>query len=563
MKNCKIHSSFFIKLTRNIFLFVLLSLFLSFSPDCNSQETDNNFETVKNLDIFYSLYKELNLYYVDPIVPGEIIKKGIEGMLKSLDPYTVYIPESQIEDIKFITTGQYGGIGAVIRKAGEYTVIVQPYENSPAAVVGILPGDVIVEIDSKSVKEMPSDQVSELLRGEPETSVKLGIQRPGVEDIMSFTVIRKEIKRNSVPFFGLADEKIGYIALDDFTNTAAKEVQEAFISLKQDYDINALILDLRGNPGGLLVEAVKICNLFVPKGEQIVSTKGKVAQWDKTYTSSAEPIDTQIKIVVLVNRGSASASEIVAGAIQDLDRGVILGQRTFGKGLVQTTRDLSYNGILKVTTAKYYIPSGRCIQALDYSNRNEDGSVGNIPDSLISEFKTKNGRKVYDGGGITPDIVIEPELLSNIATSLIIKNLIFDYAVFYKSTHPEISTANEFVFTDTDYQNFITWVKDKDFDYETKSEEYLRLLVETSKEEKYYDQASSELESLMSKFTHDKNKDIMIFKEEIKDLISQEIVVKYYYEKGAIMYGLKNDPEVREAVRVIKNDQDYKDLLIP
>ncbi|MDD3860643.1 MAG: S41 family peptidase, partial [Bacteroidales bacterium] len=546
MKRHKILKSLFTK-TNRIVLVGFIALFFSLSLSSYSQETDNNFETVKNLDVFYSLYKELNLYYVDPIVPGEIIKKGIEGMLKSLDPYTVYIPESQIEDIKFITTGQYGGIGAIIRKSGDFTVIAQPYENSPAAIAGLLPGDIIIEIDNKSIKGISSDQVSELLRGEPETSVQLKIKRPNEENDLSFTVIRKEIKRNSVPYFGLADENIGYIALDDFTNTAAKEVQEAFLSLKKEYDISSLIIDLRGNPGGLLIEAVKICNLFVPKGEHIVSTKGKVAQWDKTYTSSAEPLDTEIKIVVLVNRGSASASEIVAGAIQDLDRGVILGQRTFGKGLVQTTRELSYNGVLKVTTAKYYIPSGRCIQALDYSNRNDDGSVGNVPDSLITEFNTKNGRKVYDGGGIMPDLVVEPELFSNIATSLIIKNLLFDYAVYFHSLNPEIPPADKFVFTDTDYENFVNWVKDKDFDYETKSEEYLRLLIETAKEEKYYNEASQELEMLMTKFSHDKNKDLMMFKDEITDIICQEIVVKYYYEKGAIMYGLKNDPEIREA----------------
>ncbi|HNQ68309.1 MAG TPA: S41 family peptidase [Bacteroidales bacterium] len=562
MKKHKILKSLFNKINR-IVLTGFITLFFSLSFNCYSQETDNNFETVKNLDVFYSLYKELNLYYVDPIVPGEIIKKGIEGMLKSLDPYTVYIPESQIEDIKFITTGQYGGIGAVIRKSGEFTVIAQPYENSPAAIAGLLPGDIIVEIDNKSIKGISSDQVSELLRGEPETSVQLKVKRPGEESTLSFTVIRKEIKRNSVPYYGLADDKIGYIALDDFTNTAAKEVQEAFLSLKKEYNISSLIIDLRGNPGGLLIEAVKICNLFVPKGEHIVSTKGKVAQWDKTYTSSAEPQDTEIKIVVLVNRGSASASEIVAGAMQDLDRGVILGQRTFGKGLVQTTRELSYNGVLKVTTAKYYIPSGRCIQALDYSNRNEDGSVGNVPDSLISEFKTKNGRKVYDGGGIMPDVVVEPELYSNIATSLIIKNLLFDFAVYYKSLNPEIPSADKFVFTDADYQDFVNWVKDKDFDYETKSEEYLRLLIETSKEEKYYSDASPELEALMTKFSHDKNKDLMMFKDEITDIICQEIVVKYYYEKGAIIYGLKNDPEVKKAVELLNNEKDFQKILMP
>lgn len=542
-------------------LTLILVLFLS--SFTVTTDTDNNFETVKHLDIFYSLYKELNLYYVDPIVPGDIIKIGIDAMLKSLDPYTVYIPESQIEDIKFMTTGQYGGIGAMIRKSGDYTVITQPYKDSPADKSGILPGDMILEINEKSIKGMSSDQVSELLRGEPNTMVKIKIKRPGAEDETTIDVKREEIKLKSVPYYGMLDEKTGYIALNDFTNTAAKEVNEAFNKLKSENGITALVLDLRGNPGGLLIEAVKICNLFVPKGETIVSTKGKVAQWDKTYTSTAEPVDTQIKIVVLVDRGSASASEIVAGAIQDLDRGVIVGQRTFGKGLVQTTRELSYNGILKVTTAKYYIPSGRCIQALDYTHRNEDGSVGNVPDSLITEFKTKNGRKVYDGGGVKPDLVVEPEFLSNISTSLLIKNLIFDYSVYYKMKHSTIAPADKFVFTDADYQDFVNWVKDKDFDYKTKSEENLNALIESSKNEKYYDEVFAEIDILTKKLAHDKNKDLMIFKDEIKDLISQEIVVKYYYEQGAIIYGLSRDPEVKEALRILNNDQEYKKVLMP
>lgn len=542
-------------------LTLILVLFLS--SFTVTTDTDNNFETVKHLDIFYSLYKELNLYYVDPIVPGDIIKIGIDAMLKSLDPYTVYIPESQIEDIRFMTTGQYGGIGAMIRKSSDYTVITQPYKDSPADKSGVLPGDLILEINEKSIKGMSSDQVSELLRGEPNTIAKIKIKRPGEDNEKTIEIKREEIKLKSVPYYGLLDDKTGYIALNDFTNTAAKEVNEAFNKLKSENGITSLVLDLRGNPGGLLIEAVKICNLFVPKGETIVSTKGKVAQWDKTYTSTAEPIDTQIKIVVLVDRGSASASEIVAGAIQDLDRGVVVGQRTFGKGLVQTTRELSYNGILKVTTAKYYIPSGRCIQALDYTHRNEDGSVGTVPDSLITEFKTKNGRKVYDGGGVKPDIVIEPEFLSNISTSLLIKNLIFDYSVYYKMNHPTIISADKFEFTDADYQDFVNWVKDKDFDYKTKSEENLNALIQSSKNEKYYDEVSAEIDILTKKLAHDKNKDLIIFKDEIKDLISQEIVVKYYYEQGAIIYSLSRDPEVKEALRVLNNDQEYKSILIP
>jgi carboxyl-terminal processing protease len=557
----KISRLFKIITAKSTSLTLVLVLFLS--SFTVTTDTDNNFETVKHLDIFYSLYKELNLYYVDPIVPGDIIKIGIDAMLKSLDPYTVYIPESQIEDIKFMTTGQYGGIGAMIRKSGDYTVITQPYKDSPADKSGVLPGDLILEINEKSIKGMSSDQVSELLRGEPNTIAKIKIKRPGVDNEKIIEIKREEIKLKSVPYYGMLDEKTGYIALNDFTNTAAKEVNEAFNKLKSENGITAIVLDLRGNPGGLLIEAVKICNIFVPKGETIVSTKGKVAQWDKTYTSTAEPVDTQIKIVVLVDRGSASASEIVAGAIQDLDRGVIVGQRTFGKGLVQTTRELSYNGILKVTTAKYYIPSGRCIQALDYTHRNEDGSVGNVPDSLITEFKTKNGRKVYDGGGVKPDIVVESEYLSNISTSLLVKNLIFDYSVYYKMKHPTIAPADKFEFTDADYQDFVNWVKDKDFDYKTKSEENLNALIESSKNEKYYDEVSAEIDILTKKLAHDKNKDLMMFKDEIKDLISQEIVVKYYYEQGAIIYGLSRDPEVKEALRILNNDQEYKKVLMP
>lgn len=545
------------------FLAIFMFLFMSFALNKDSQTTDNNFETVKNLDIFYTLYKELNLYYVDPIIPGEIIKTGIDAMLKSLDPYTVYIPESQIEDIKFMTTGQYGGIGAVIRKKGDYTVIYQPYENSPAINGGLAAGDIILEIDGKSVKDMTSEQVSELLRGEPNTKLNLLIERLGNDKPIAIEITREEIKRNSVPYYGMIDENIGYISLSSFTNTAASEVKDAFMELKNDKNINSLVLDLRGNPGGLLIEAVKICNLFVDKGELIVSTKGKVAQWDKEYKASVEPIDKQIKIVVIVNSSSASASEIVAGCIQDLDRGIVIGQRTFGKGLVQTTRDLSYNGILKVTTAKYYIPSGRCIQALDYTHRNEDGSVGNIPDSLISEFKTKNGRKVFDGGGVTPDVEVEIERLSKISTSLILKDLIFDYANYFKFKNETIAPVEEFSLSDKDFENLVDYLKDKDFDYQTKTEESLNQLIESSKQEKYFDAAEPELEILRQKFAHDKDKDLRLFRDEIIELLEQEIVLKYYFEKGAIIYGIKHDKEIKQAIKILKNDEEYNSLLQP
>jgi len=544
-------------------LAIVMFVLMSFTVTRDSKTTDNNFETVKNLDIFYTLYKELNLYYVDPIVPGDIIKTGIDAMLISLDPYTVYIPESKVEDLKFMTTGQYGGIGSVIRRKGDYTIIYQPYEGSPALEAGLLAGDIILEIDGKSTKDMPSEQVSELLRGEPETIVELKIERLGEEKPLDVEITRQEIKRNSVPYYGLIEDKIGYIALSSFTNTAGTEVKDALMDLKENHNIESVVLDLRGNPGGLLIEAVKICNLFVDKGELIVSTRGKVAQWDKEYTAFTEPVYTEMKIIVIVNSSSASASEIVAGCIQDLDRGIVLGQRTFGKGLVQTTRELSYNGILKVTTAKYYIPSGRCIQALDYTHRNEDGSVGHIPDSLITEFTTKNGRKVYDGGGVSPDVKIEIEKLSMITSSLIIKDFIFDYANFFKLNNPTISDVDEFKLTDKDFEDFISFISDKDFDYKTKTEQSLDELIEASKDEKYFEDAEEELNILKDKFAHDKEKDLRLFKDEILEQIAQEIILKYYHEKGAIMFGIKNDTEVAKAVELLKNENEYNLILQP
>jgi carboxyl-terminal processing protease len=544
---------------------LILGLLFLFSININSQinkpEYDYSFETVKHLDIFYSLYKELNLYYVDPIVPGEIIKTGIDAMLKSLDPYTVYIPETKIEEVRFMTTGQYGGIGALIQKRDEYTMISQPYENSPAQKSGLQAGDIILEIDSKSIKGLDTEEVSELLRGEPNTKVNIKIMPVGSKETKTIEIIREEIKLKSVPFYGMVEDGIGYINLNDFTNTAAKEVKDAYLELKKNNMLNTIILDLRGNPGGLLIEAVKICNLFIPKGETVVSTRGKVAQWDKEYKTTAEPLDTQIKVIVVVNNMSASASEIVAGCMQDLDRGVIVGQRTFGKGLVQTTRDISYNTILKVTTAKYYIPSGRCIQALDYSHRNPDGSVGHVPDSLIKEFRTKNGRKVYDGGGVNPDIVIEPEYFSNITSSLIQKNLPFDYAVNFKLKNPEIASPENFKITDEIYNDFVEWLQDKDFDYQTETEIKLNELIQKSKDEKYFDLAENEINILKQKFAHDKNKDLQMFKDEISEILAQEIIIKYYYQNGLIKYSLKNDPEIIKAVEIAKNDTEYKKIL--
>jgi len=520
-----------------------------------------NFEIAKNLDIYYTLFRELNLYYVDETKPGDLIKKSIDAMLHSLDPYTVYIPESQMEDFRFMTTGQYGGVGALIREDGDYIVITEPYEGFPAQKNDIRAGDVILAVDGLSIKGKSTSEVSELLKGQPKTKINLKLKRPGITEPIEKTIEREEIKIDAVQYYGVVSDSIGYINLSSFTESSYIEVKNALTKLKENAAVKYLIFDLRRNPGGLLIEAVNITNLFVSKSEIIVSTKGKVKDWDKVYTGMMTPIAPEIPIAVLVNSGSASASEIVSGAIQDLDRGVVIGQRTFGKGLVQTTRPLSYNAKLKVTTAKYYTPSGRCIQALDYTHRNPDGSVGKVPDSLVTPFKTKNGRIVYDGGGVTPDINVEVEQFSNIKASLLTKNLIFDFATLYTIQHQSIPEITKFTITDEIYGQFIDFLKDKDFDYQSESEENLKTLMQTAKEEKYYDLVKNEAEILKTKLAHDKNKDLQVFKEEIKQSVFQEIASRYYFQKGRIKALLISDPVIKEAIAVLQDKTRYKLVL--
>jgi len=520
-----------------------------------------NFEIAKNLDIYYTLFRELNLYYVDETKPGDLIKKSIDAMLNSLDPYTVYIPESQMEDFRFMTTGQYGGVGALIREDGDYIVITEPYEGFPAQKNDIRAGDVILAVDGLSIKGKSTSEVSELLKGQPKTKINLKLKRPGITEPIEKTIEREEIKIDAVQYYGVVSDSIGYINLSSFTESSYIEVKNALTKLKENAAVKYLIFDLRRNPGGLLIEAVNITNLFVSKSEIIVSTKGKVKDWDKVYTGMMTPIAPEIPIAVLVNSGSASASEIVSGAIQDLDRGVVIGQRTFGKGLVQTTRPLSYNAKLKVTTAKYYTPSGRCIQALDYTHRNPDGSVGKVPDSLVTPFKTKNGRIVYDGGGVTPDINVEVEQFSNIKASLLTKNLIFDFATLYTIQHQSIPEITKFTITDEIYGQFIDFLKDKDFDYQSESEENLKTLMQTAKEEKYYDLVKNEAEILKTKLAHDKNKDLQVFKEEIKQSVFQEIASRYYFQKGRIKALLISDPVIKEAIAVLQDKTRYKLVL--
>lgn len=523
---------------------------------------DDYFEVSRNLDIFASLYREVNVYYVDEIKPGEMMKTGIDAMLKSLDPYTNYIPESEIEDYRFMTTGQYGGIGALIAKKGDYIVITDPYENYPAQKAGLLAGDMIVEIDGKVLNGKNSDDVSKYLKGQPGTSVKLMIQRDGVAKPFEKTVLREEIKIPAVSYSGvIGDGTIGYIRLTSFTENCGKEVGDALLKLKTENKITSVVFDLRNNPGGLLNEAVNIVNLFEPKGTLVVNTKGKVKEWDKSYRTLNPPIDVDMPIAVLINSGSASASEIVSGCIQDLDRGILIGTRSYGKGLVQTTRPLPYNAQLKVTTAKYYIPSGRCIQALDYSNRNADGSVGHVPDSLMSLFKTKEGRTVYDGGGVVPDFIIEQDTASAIAVSLVSKFLIFDYATKYRSSHPTIAPAKEFHLTDQEYLDFTTWLNGKDYDYTTRSEKLMEDLKKTAIREKEYDDAKADFDALNQKLSHNKQEDLQKNKAEIKEMIENEIVSRYYFEKGRTENEFLFDKDVKKAIEALSNKAVYTSII--
>ena len=522
---------------------------------------DNYFEISKNLDIYATLLRELNIYYVDEIKPGELMKKGIDDMLESLDPYTNYIPESDIEDFRIMTTGQYGGIGAMIRMKGDYVAISEPYEGKPAQKADLRAGDLVLEVNGVSAKGKKTDEVSKILKGTPGTPVKIVIEREGEKKPIEKTLMREEIKVPSVPYFGMIDDKTGCIKLTGFTENAANEVKAALTELKQNPNFKSLVFDLRGNPGGLLKEAVDIVNLFVEKGQEVVNTRGKVKDWDRSHVAINNPVDLETPLVVLVDRGSASASEIVSGAIQDFDRGVIVGQRTYGKGLVQQTRPLSYNAQLKVTVAKYYIPSGRCIQALDYSHRNEDGSVDKVPDSLITAFKTKNGRIVYDGGGVAPDVTTEPHKYSNIAASLVGKSLIFDYATKYRIVHPSITAAKEFKLSDTEYTDFMAFLDGKEYDYTTKSETTLDELKKIAEQEKYFSDVKPEFEALKIKIAHNKKSDLIKFKDEIDEFLESEIASRYYYQKGRLESLFKTDPEVKKAVEILNDNSKYKSIL--
>ncbi len=522
---------------------------------------NSDFELVKSLDIFYTLFRELNYYYVDETDPEKLIETGINSMLGSLDPYTTYIPESEMDDFNFMTTGEYGGIGSLIKAGDSYAIIAEPYEGSPSAKAGLMAGDEIISVDGFVTKGKSLSEVSEKLKGVPGTDLIIIIRRKGERENRKIKIVREQIHISNVSYYGVIKGNTGYIRLSGFTTNAASEVKDAFLDLKNNKKIDNLILDLRGNPGGLLIEAVRVCNLFVEKGQLIVSTKGKVKQWDQEYLTSIDPVDTKIPMIVLVNQGSASASEIVAGALQDVDRAVILGQRTYGKGLVQTTRKLKYNTQLKVTTAKYYIPSGRCIQALDYSHRNEDGSIGYIPDSLITRFKTKGGRTVYDGGGVTPDIPDSMNTYNQLSMFLYGKNMVFDFATDYLTRHKEKPEMKGFSIGDEEYSLFMNFVKSKGFEYETQSQVELKKLISAAKSEKYYKELEPEFTALEEKLKHNDDRDFYNFRTEIEELLNEEVISRYYYQKGRISLSVESDTQVSKALEILNEPGEVEKIL--
>ena len=535
------------------------ALLVSFRP---ASDNERYFEIAKNLDIFATLFKEVNTYYVDEIPPAKMVKTGIDAMLKSLDPYTNYIPEDDIEDFRTMTTGQYGGIGAVVIKRNGKTVVQAAYEGYPAQKAGLLPGDEILNINGVVVDKKSNADISKLLKGQANSVVKLMVTRYGQEAPVEINITRDKIQVDNVPYYGMLTPEIGYFQLAGFTVDAGKEVRLAVARLKEQ-GAKKLIFDIRDNPGGLLNEAVNISNLFVDKGRDIVSTKGKVADWNKTYKALDMPLDTQIPIVVITSNRSASASEIVSGVLQDYDRAVLVGERTFGKGLVQATRPLSYNSQLKVTTAKYYIPSGRCIQEIDYSHRADDGTLGKVPDSLRTAFKTQAGRTVFDGGGVAPDVEVQDREIADITRVLLQRSLLFDYATRYRSEHPTIASAREFKLTDADYQKFVEYLKNKDINYNTDAEKALAELTKKVKAEKHYDDVKAELEAMRRKVTTNKANDLTRFKPEIRELLEQEIVSRYYFQKGSIEATFDDDPNILMALNVLNDQPRYTALLHP
>ena len=539
-------------------IFLIFSVSTVFGASKPEQRT---FRISKNMTIFNSVLRELDLFYVDTLNYDKMVKGSINQMLEKLDPYTVYLPEEETDDLTFMTTGEYAGIGAMIMKTGNDVCVSEPYEGMPAQRNGIRAGDILQEIDGQKVTGKSVNDVSAMLKGTPGTTIKLKLKRPGEKNIIEKSFVREKIQINPLKYSALVGDKVGYVLLSEFTDRAAIELKTAVNELVRKNQIESLVLDIRNNGGGLIDEAIKIVGYFVPKGTEVVTTKGKNKEADRTYKTPTEPIFPQMKLVILANRASASASEILSGSIQDLDRGVIVGERTFGKGLVQNIRPIGFGGNLKVTTAKYYIPSGRCIQAIDYSHRNDDGSVGHIPDSLTSEFKTRNGRKVRDGGGIIPDTLTKDDRKLNIAYYIFAQNLYFDFVTQYVLNHPTIASPQDFKLSDEDFKAFTDYLISKKFTYTTQSEKYYKELLEMAQYEGLDLRAKEEFTALKAKLVPDISKSLEENKTDITDLLSLEIVKRYYYQKGEIQYSLRTDKDLKVALDLLKPQGKYNVIL--
>jgi carboxyl-terminal processing protease len=545
------------KLKIVVFVMVVLCAFLAFRTP-----GERYFEIAKSLDIFATLFKEVNALYVDEVNPKKLVETGINEMLDQLDPYTDYIPEEDLEAFSIQTTGQYAGVGALIGVVNKKTVITNPYVGFPAERGGIRVGDEIISVNGKNVEGKSTSDVSFLLKGKPNTDVEIEIKRWGQPANLKFKLVREKIKINNITYYGIIDGETAYIKLDEFTPGAGKEVEEALSKMKKQ-GAKSLIIDLRDNPGGSLYEAVNIVNAFIPKGKEVVSTRGKVPEWNKTYTTLNNPVDTEIPLAILTSGGSASASEIVAGSLQDYDRAILVGQKTFGKGLVQTTRQLAYNAQLKVTTAKYYIPSGRCIQALDYEHRKSDGTVEKFADSLKREFKTANGRKVFDGAGLDPDVYINADSYSAALIELAGSGLIFDYATKYCGEHQAPVDMRSFRLSEAEYQKFLAWINNQKFSFESETEKKANDLIASAKMERYYEELQSSLKELKAKMDLNKSMALMKFKPEISRILEEEIAFHYKLAKGQTEISMDRDAEILEAKRILTNSAEYKKFLAP
>ncbi len=549
-----------IRRERLIGLFCLLLLAGSIIPA--QAQKDNRFEVSKNLDIFNALVKEVEMFYVDSVDVEKTVRRGINAMLGGLDPYTVYYPEQDMDELKIMTTGEYGGIGSYIRERKDGGVYVtEPFEGMPAALAGLKAGDRILAIDTVDTSNKTSSEVSELLKGVPNTKMILKIQRPNEKKPREMELIRKQILVDQVTYYGVRGDGVGYIYLKGFTDKSAQEVKAALEDLKKNHQIKSLILDLRNNGGGLLESATQIVGMFVPKGKEVVSTKGKISQWDRTYRTSNEPIDTVMPMAVLINGNSASAAEIVSGALQDMDRAVLVGQRSYGKGLVQSTRELPYEGRLKVTMSKYYIPSGRCIQQMDYTHRKADGSVDAIPDSLTSVFYTSKGRPVRDGGGVRPEFEIEEEEMPTMMYYLATDFVLMDFVTDWAQKHKTIPPVEEFTVSDEDFEAFKNYAKEKNFTYDRQSEKVLKNLKEVAKFEGYMDSDSTIFNALEARLTPDLDRDFNHYKDQIKKLMASEIVKRYYYQKGELLESLKEDEVLDKAIEVLGDQELYNKTL--